>query len=76
MGVSSPDTSVSLSIMPEKIQGRSQQDSKAHTWHAYERTIKMLSIGHLSLSFIVLNADIFLVLMKLPFLVYFTISTL
>lgn len=50
MGFSSPDMSVSLSVMPEKIQGRSQQGSKAHTWHAYERTIKMLSTDHLSLS--------------------------
>lgn len=35
--------------MPEKIWGMSQPDSKAHTWHAGEHTIKMIILGHLSL---------------------------
>lgn len=42
MGVSSPDMSVSLPVMPE-IWGLSQPDSKAHTWHAYEHAIKMIT---------------------------------
>lgn len=41
MGVSSPDMSVSLPVMPEKIWGMSQPD-KAHTWHACEHTIKTI----------------------------------
>jgi len=40
MGVSSPDMRVSLPVMPEKIWGMSQQDSKAHTWHACDVQLK------------------------------------